>query len=477
MLLTSLSTLMLLITIIVVYIIIALSMVISLLLNGVRPSKTLGWLLAIFTIPVGGVLLYLMLGRNRRKNKLFPLQNDFYKDSPEGFEWKNNQELGEYSKLAKLIWGSSKCPVTSQNEITLLKDGKNTFESIFNALEGAKEHIHLQYYIFEDGHLAQKLLEIFEKKVKENVQIRLLYDGIGSYSLSKRYLRRLQKMGVEVAQFLPFRFGRFLSSLNYRNHRKIIVVDNKIGFTGGINISDKYLKGDPSVGKWHDMHLKIEGEAVSYLNRIFISDWYLASNKKVDFTPLEASKIVENGTSLQIVPSGPDDDFAIMEQVYFSIINSAKKYLYITNPYIIPNHAILQSLETAALSGVDVRLLMSSSTDIKLVDWCVRAYFDSYLKAGIKIYLYPDGILHSKVMIADDLISSVGTANLDNRSLQQNYEANAIVYDSLLTKELKADFLADCSKSKKLTDHLTFNKRPWVNKLVEGSAKLLSPLL
>ncbi|RDY58048.1 cardiolipin synthase [Flagellimonas nanhaiensis] len=468
---------MLLITVIVVYIIIALSMVISLLLNGVRPSKTLGWLLAIFTIPVGGFLLYLMLGRNRRKNKLFPLQNDFFEDLPYDFKQKDLPVLENHTKTVELIQGTSKCPVTNHNEITLLKDGKNTFESIFKALEDAKEHIHLQYYIFEDGLLAQKLLEIFERKVKENVQVRLLYDGIGSYSLSKRYLRKLQKIGVEVVQFLPFRFGRFLSSLNYRNHRKIIVVDNKIGFTGGINISDKYLKGDPSVGKWHDTHLKIEGEAVSYLNRVFISDWFLASKKKVDFTSFNVVKTPEESTSMQIVPSSPDDDFPIMEQVYFSIINGAKKYLYITNPYIIPNHAILQSLETAALSGVDVRLLMSSSTDMKLVDWCVRAYFDSYLKAGIKIYLYPDGILHSKVMISDDTIASVGTANLDNRSLQQNYEANAILYSPLLCKELKADFLMDCSKSKKLTDHLTFSNRPWVNKLIEGSAKLMSPLL
>ncbi len=451
-------------------------MVISLLLNGVRPSKTLAWLLAIFTIPVGGFLLYIMLGRNRRKNKLFPLQHEFYTNSHDS---KNNEVdiPKKYHKLAKLIHTTSKCPVTNLNQLTLLQDGKNTFESIFNALENAQEHIHLQYYIFEDGILAEKLLGIFERKIAKNVTVRLLYDGIGSYSLSQSYLRKLQKIGVEVAQFLPFRFGRFLSSLNYRNHRKIIVVDNKIGFTGGINISDKYLKGDPSVGKWHDTHLRIDGEAAAFLNRIFVADWFLASNKKVAMDSFKTANTVEQNVSLQIVPSSPDDDFAIMEQVYFSIINNAKDYLYIINPYIIPNHAILQSLQTAALSGVDVRLLMSASTDIKVVDWCVRAYFESYLKAGIKIYLYPDGILHSKVIIADDSIASVGTANLDNRSLQQNYEANAIVYNAALSKQLKTDFLQDCSRSIKLEDHQAFSKRPWMNKLIEGSAKLLSPLL
>ncbi len=462
---------------IIVYIIIGLIIVVSLLLNGVRPSKTLAWLLAIFTIPIGGVLLYLLLGRNRRKSKLFSLQRDLWERNypPDGTD---TVKISEYNKkISNLIYKTSKCPVTEHNKLTVLKDGRNTFESIFEALESAKEHIHLQYYIYEDGILAEKLLEIFERKVAENVTIRVLYDGIGSYSLSREYLNRLRKCNVEVAQFLPFRFGKFLSSLNYRNHRKIIVVDNKIGFIGGINISDKYLKGDPHLGKWHDTHLRIEGEAVDYLNGLFITDWYLASNKKVDTAPFQIKKTEKKETPMQIVPSGPDDDFAAIEQVYFSIMNNAKEYVYITNPYVIPNHAILQSMQTAALSGVDVRLLMSSSTDIKLVDWCVRSYYESYLKAGIKVYLYPDGFLHSKVMLCDDKIASIGTANLDNRSLQQNYEANAIVYDATLCKQMKTDFLQDCSKSIMLDDYQIFSNRPWIHKLIEGTAKLLSPIL
>ncbi|MBO0330259.1 cardiolipin synthase [[Muricauda] lutisoli] len=462
---------------IAVYIIIALVMVISLLLNGVRPSKTLAWLLAIFTIPVAGVLLYILFGRNRRKSKMFSLKNQYGSlIEPENATCLPNLS-GNKQRIVSLINKTSKCPITCHNDLDLLKDGKNTFESIFQALEEAKEHIHLQYYIFEDGLLADKLLEVFERKIGENVTIRLLYDGIGSYSLSKKYLKKLRKIGVETAQFLPFKFGRFLSALNYRNHRKIIIIDNKIGFTGGINISDKYLKGDPALGKWHDTHLKIEGEAVDFLNRTFVTDWYLASGKKVDVSTFHRYRPLKEGTSLQIVPSGPDDDFDVMEQVYFSIINSSEKYLYIVNPYIIPNHAILQALVTAALSGVDVRILMSSSTDIKLVDWCVRAYFESYLKAGIKIYLYAEGFLHSKVMLCDDEIASIGTANLDNRSLQQNYEAQVFVYDASLCERMKTDFLKDCEKSILLSDYKKYKERPWGKKLIEGFAKLLSPLL
>lgn len=462
---------------IALYVLVALTMVVSLLFNGVRPSKTLAWLLAIFTIPVGGVLLYILFGRNRRKNKMFSLKNRFDSKKTNDTIHCAPEVSANKLKITQLINNTSWCPVTCHNDLELLKDGKNTFESIFEALEEAKEHIHLQYYIFEDGELADKLLQVFEKKIAENVTIRLLYDGIGSYSLSKKYLKKLKEIGVETAQFLPFKFGRFLSSLNYRNHRKIIVIDNKIGFTGGINISDKYLKGDPALGKWHDTHLKIEGEAVDFLNKTFIKDWFLVSGNSIDTSTFKTFATPEKGYSLQIVPSGPDDDFDVMEQAYFSIINSAERYLYIVNPYIIPNHAILQALMTAALSGVDVRILMSSTSDIKMVDWCVRAYFESYLKAGIKIHLYADGFLHSKVMLCDDEIASIGTANLDNRSLQQNYEAQVFVYNESLCQQMKSDFLKDCEKSIILSDYEKYKQRHWLKKLAEGFAKLLSPLL
>ncbi|WP_222983486.1 cardiolipin synthase [Flagellimonas meishanensis] len=468
---------MLIISLVVLYVIIALSVVVSLLINGVRPSKTLAWLLAIFTIPVGGFLLYLMLGRNRRKNKLFSLKSDFFKKLEPIGDNHEKFNLQEYKKIAQLIRATSQCPVTERNQVTLLQDGKKTFEHIFEALENAKHHIHLQYYIFEEGVLSERLMEIFERKVAENVTIRLLYDGIGSYSLSKKYLTRLKKIGVKTEQFLPFRFGRFLSSLNYRNHRKIIVVDNRVGFTGGINVTDKYLKEDPYPGKWHDTHLEIKGEATHYLNQVFLTDWYLATEEDMDLSQFKLEGVGEKGTSMQIASSGPDDDFPVMEQVYFSIANNAKEYLYITNPYIIPSDAIMQSLQTASLSGVDVRLLMSSTTDMKLVDWCVRAYFESYLRAGIKIYLYNDGFLHSKTIACDDKIASVGTANMDNRSFQHNYESNAVLYDADLCKQLKNDFFEDCKKSTLLDDHEAYSDRPWSQKLVEGMAKLMSPLL
>ncbi len=459
-----------------IYVLITLSIVLSIILYGAKPSKSLAWLLAIFALPVGGIIFYLLLGRNRRKRKLIRLKKNMFSKLP----WPNTEQKnvfkGRYGKLMTLCYKSSHFPPTSNNELHLLKDGRTTFEAIFYALENASVQIHIQYYIFEDGELATKLFELFKEKIEQGVVIRLIYDGIGSFSLSKKYLNQLVEIGVEVYSFLPFKFGRYFSSLNFRNHRKIIVVDGTIAFTGGINISDKYLKGQVGLGKWHDMHLRLAGPSAKQLDQVFMTDWYLVSTKLLQ--PLELSprnlEPVSNEL-VQIVAGGPDDDFPVLEQTYFSIINMAKKYIYITNPYIIPGQSLIRALQTAALSGVDVRLLVSENADNKVVSWAVHSYFELFLKSGIKIYLFPDGFLHSKIMVSDDAVSSIGTANLDDRSFEQNYEVNAIMYNKEFAKLLKEDFLQDCIGSNELR-YDEFIQRPWSKKLKEGIGKVLSPL-
>ena len=463
----------------ILYILIAITLVISVLLHGAKPSKTLAWLLAIFTIPVGGILLYLLIGRNRRKNKLLKLQKTNFLN-PSKSTYSDSEYLdGKYQKLMKVAFKGSQMRPTLGNHVEVLKDGKTTFEAIFKALNEASSQIHIQYYIFEEGELAERLLEVFKAKIIEGVKIRMIYDGIGSFSLSRAYRKQLFAIGVDVFPFLPFKFGRFLSSVNYRNHRKIIVVDGQLAFTGGINISDKYLKGDPELGNWHDMHISLKGPAATNLDAVFALDWYLVSQQRIQ--PLALTNLVTttpefSDVLVQIVSGGPDDDFPSLEQAYFSIINLATKYLYVINPYIIPSQPILQALQTAALGGLDVRLMVSENADNRIVSWCVRSYFEPLLKSGVKIYLFPDGFLHSKVMISDDAVSSIGTANLDGRSFEQNYEVNALVYDPDLTIQLKEDFLRDCNVSRILSyeEHL---QRPWLEKLKEGFGKVFSPVL
>lgn len=458
---------------IVLYIFLAISIVISLLLNGVRPSKTLAWLLAIFTIPVGGMLLYLLVGRNRRKQKIYRLKAR--KPGPVGPPKSRTAASGSMeTQVTRLIEQGSGFPVSYDNQVELLKDGQATFTRIFEALEGARKTIHLQYYIFEEGELADRLLRLFAAKEAAGVEVRLIYDSIGSYSLSRSYIRRLRQAGIEAYPFLPFRFGKSLSSLNYRNHRKIIVVDGDVAFTGGINVSDKYLKGDPALGMWHDMHLMVCGTGARHLDTVFINDWELVTGNRLPLPDPGGS--ARGSLPVQILATAPDDDFPLMEQMYFSLINGARRHVYITNPYLIPSHAIQTALQTAALSGVDVRLLVSARADSQLVQWCVQSYFQRFLKAGIRIYLYPEGFLHSKIITADDRVATVGTANVDDRSFQHNYEVNAVIYDQTLAARLREDFLRDSRKSLVL-DYETFSNRPWLQKLAEGAARTVSPLL
>ncbi|MEW7290035.1 cardiolipin synthase [Aquimarina sp. 2304DJ70-9] len=464
------------------YILIGIFIIFRLLLNGMRPTKTLAWVLAVFTIPVGGILLYLMLGRNRRKNKLYRLKRtpkiiNYIEKTLDQYPSITEEEYTEHHKIISLITRNSYFAPSTGNDLKLLKNGEVTFQAIFNALEQAKHFIHLEYYIFEEGELSKSLFELFQKKVKTGVKIRILYDGIGSISLSKRYIKKLKQIGVEIHKFLPIRFGKFLSSINYRNHRKIIVIDDKIAFTGGINVSDKYVKGDLNLGTWHDMHLQLKGPIVHSLQAIFAMDWYLVStDDKILETSYFHPHQKAEGSTAQIVHSGPDSDFSATQQMYFSIINEAKDYVYITNPYIIPGESILDALKVASLSGVDVRLLLSDNSDSKIVRWCVRSYFERLLQAGVKIYLFSEGFLHSKTIVADDTVSSVGTTNLDIRSFEQNYEVNAVVYDDSFAIALKNDFLNDCNQSIRL-NYNTFVQRPWQDKLKEGIAKIFSPVL
>ncbi|MGO3719888.1 MAG: cardiolipin synthase [Mesonia hippocampi] len=386
-------------------------------------------------------------------------------------------QLKEHIKLVKLITKSAKFLPSSGNELTPLKDGKVTFDAIFKAMESATQFIHIQYYIFEDGTLAQRFLNILKQKVNEGVEVRFMYDDLGSRLLSNKYLKLLKNAGVEVFSFLPMRFGRLISSLNYRNHRKIVVVDGLVAFTGGINVSDKYIKGDAHLGVWHDMHLQLKGPIVNSLQSVFAVDWSFASGKDDILSTKYFTTHHSAGKSIaQVVSSGPDSDFSSIHQLYFSIINRAKDYIYITNPYIIPGEALMQALQVAALSGIDVRLLLSSNSDSHLVKWTVRSYFEDFLEAGIKIYLYPDGFLHSKVIISDDELTTIGTANLDIRSFEQNYEVNVLVYEKAMTQKLKIDFLKDCEKSHQIS-YTNFIERPKLERLKEGIAKIFSPVL
>jgi len=452
--------------------------------NG-EPVRTVAWIMAILFFPIVGLLLYHLVGKNIKKEKRFKekylddcilYENKLAEDINSKEELSSeNLQFSASHKLVRLLEKNGISPLTFGNQVEILSDGKDTFQSIFEAIKDSKKYIHLEYYILKQGKVADELFLILARKVKEGVAVRIIYDGVGSWELDRKYIERLKHEGIEIFPFMPVRFGPLANRINYRNHRKIIVVDGKIGFTGGINLADKYVFGDEELGHWHDIHFKIEGPAVEQFDKIFLQDWFFVSGKKVHY-PVVKSPNNSNGHPMQVVASGPDSRFAIIQQEYFTIFNEAKEYIYITTPYFIPGRPIIEALKVAALSGVEVILLLPDKSDSKILKWSVRSYLEDLLEAGVRIFLYQKGFVHSKTIVSDDNFASIGTANVDQRSFNQNFEVNAVVYGEVICKQLKTHFFKDLRDSKELF-HDQFYQRPIPDRLLESTARLLSPLL
>lgn len=456
------------------------------LLENRDPQKTISWILIIALIPVVGILFYFIVGRNLRKEKIFSkkIMADF--EQIEKIKaaqvpnitkqiFQDDKNLAAKFGIINLLHNNNKALLTEHNKVLVLNNGTETFNAIFQAIENASHHIHLEYYIIEDDKIGNKVRELLIKKAKQGVIVRLIYDDIGSWDLTAEFLNSLREAGVEFFSFMPVKFYRFALKINYRNHRKIIIVDGQIGFVGGLNIADRYLNGAPDIGFWRDTHLRIEGDAVISLQYVFLMDWYFVSDQFVhDEVYFPDNKIIEK-CLIQIAASGPDSDWASIMQTYFYSITTAKKYVYISSPYFMPNESILTALKTVAMSGVDVRIILPSKSDSFISYWGSLAYVPELLETGIKIYVYEKGFTHSKVIIVDDILCSVGTANMDIRSFDQNFEINALIYNQTVSCSLKQSYFDDLGSCNQIlyNDYL---KRPFIAKLKESIAKVFSPL-
>lgn len=469
----------------IIHIAITLLATLHIILYGYRPAKSLSWLLIILLIPVGGMLLYVVFGLNRRRFKFFRLKQtirrrlydiEYRKERNKRGVTKAESQKGD--KLIELLGNSTGFYANDGNDVKVLQNGKETFDTIFKALEKAEHFIHVQYYIFESGELFDKLYHLFERKIKEGVEVRILYDAIGSFSLGKNAIKQFRNIGAKVYSIMPLKFGSFLFTLNYRNHRKIIVIDGHTGFTGGINISDKYIKPVSDLGIWDDTHLYIKGPAVDSLNRVFIKDYYFASNQSELLLNEQYLPEIEScgDIRVQIVASGPDSSHPAIMQQYIKMINLAEEYIYISNPYFIPNSALIEALRIAALSDVKIKLLVPKQSDSWLAKHSMLSFFEELLWLGVEVYQQKDSFLHSKVIVLDGEIASVGSGNFDHRSFEHNFETNALIFDKPITEQICKDFIADCEKADKL-DYETYKKRPFVQKISEGIARFFSPLL
>ncbi len=453
------------------------------------PSATWAWVMVLFFLPLLGFIFYLVFGQNLSKRRLFDwddkkkigleerishqkhaIKNDIYPFV--------NPNTKENAKLVYMLLSHNDAVLSEDNNVDIFTDGAEKFNSLMDDIRSAKNHIHIQYYIFRLDDLGKKLVDLLTEKAKAGVEVCLLYDDMGSRMLSRKQFKKLIEAGGVVETFFPSSLPFINLRLNYRNHRKIVVIDGQIGYVGGFNVGDEYLGKNPSFGYWRDTHLRITGSAVHALQTRFILDWNQAS-KRHDFMYEErlfpVPKTVGDA-AMQIVTSGPDSEWEQIKVGYIKLIATAKKSIYIQTPYFIPDASILDALRIAALSGVDVKIMIPNKPDHPFVYWATYSYAGELMKAGAKIYIYNAGFIHAKTIVVDERLSSVGTANIDVRSFRLNFEVNAFMYDYETGKRLARIFRKDMNVSYELTPNLYYN-RSNIIKFKESVSRLLSPIL
>ncbi|MBS7527264.1 cardiolipin synthase [Fusibacter paucivorans] len=454
-------------------------------LENSNPSRTVAWLLVLTLLPLLGFVLYVLFGRSYRKK--YRSEAKHLRDSEQMLKAAEIQRslldiielphaTNPYNKrLVHLLLQNAHAPFAIRNEVKVLTNGIAKFNQLIEAIERAEHHIHIEYFIIKNDQIGNEIRRLLIAKSNEGVKVRLIYDAVGSWKLTPYYLDSLKRAGVEVFAFFPVAFPLLSRDLNYRNHRKIAVIDGKVGFVGGLNIGDEYLGMSDKFKFWRDTHLEIKGEGVYAIQTIFLNDWNFVSNQMLTGATYYPQHHVQRISMLQIAASGPDSEWQSILQAYYKMIASANDKIWITTPYLVPEDSLMMGLKTAALSGVDVRIIIPSQPDHFFVYWASRANIEPLLKAGVKIYRYNNGFIHSKIMIVDRLSATVGTANLDIRSMEINFEINAFIYDEEVIIRLEEDFIRDLEDCREFILE-SFEKRPFRERFLEALGRLVSPL-
>jgi len=450
-----------------------------------RPSKAVAWLFVLFIFPIIGFVMYYFLAKEYsqrnivRRRGLYPLaelpRRQLERGAPEDGADDILGALRREPRLCGLLHNLPGSLLTSRNEVTILTNAEMTYTSMLEELERAEHHIHFEFYTFRNDGAGRRFGEVLMRKARQGVRVRVICDGIGSYGLSGDYVRELQAAGVELYRFLPPLIAWFDKRMNYRNHRKIIVVDGLVGFTGGINIGDEYLGLDPKLGFWRDTHVRLAGDAVYFLQTTFMTDWMFVSGSKLDDEGLFPEISLPAASPVQVIASGPDAHWDAIQEMFFSCMAAAHRRVLMTTPYFIPDPSIAMALKTAAVSGVDVRVILPRQADSRLVQYASRSYLLELMQAGVRFFLYRKGFIHAKVLIIDQLLATVGTANMDMRSFFSNFELNAVMFAPETIARLEADFWADLQECEELRLDV-FERRSRLEKSKEVLARLLSPL-
>lgn len=461
-----------------VYLAVILFTIVIVLLDNRNPVKTMAWVLVLVFLPVVGLAFYFFFGRNTRKERLISKKGFSRLSKRPMAEYQAQEALGDFTGRNQLIpffhRVSNALPFEG-NDVQVFTDGYSMYQELFRRIAKAKHHIHLEFYIFENDAVGRLLRDLLIDKAREGVSVRLLYDDVGCWDVNPMFYDEMLCEGIEVRSFLKVRFPQFTSKVNYRNHRKLAIIDGKVGFIGGMNIALRYLKGVPW-GVWRDTHICLKGKAVYGIQTAFLTDWFA-----VDRTLLTSAqyfpKMDTVGTSVaQIVTSDPVGEWHDIMLGLVKAISCAQRYIYVETPYFLPTEQVMAAFQTAALSGVDVRLMIPKKADAFITHKGTMSYLDELMKSGVKVYFYCAGFLHSKLWVADDEWASVGSTNLDFRSFEHNFEANAFFYDEKTVCAMKEIFLEDMKKCMTLSQKI-WDKRSFKNKIVESVVRLLAPLL
>ena len=464
----------------VAYSIIVIMAMVRVLMDNRQPAKTMAWMLVLMFVPLLGIVLYIFFGQNTRKERKIwqqSLDQLTKRSMLEFVEQKDFNIPEEYRNISNLFMNQSLALPFKNNEVEIYTSGYDFFPSLLMEIGKAEHHIHLDTFIISDDPLGRIVADALIDKARQGVEVRLIYDDVGSWRTPNSFFTRMRNEGVEVYAFMPVRFPAFTSRVNYRNHRKICVIDGEVGFIGGMNIARRYVQGTVRQ-PWRDTHVKITGSAVYGLQRAFLVDWYFVSKILITERSYYPEIIIgQNDNLVQVVTSSPTSLWPEIEQGYVRILTNAKHYVYMQTPYFLPTNPILFAMRVAALSGVDVRLMIPYETDTKVVEWASRSYVMEAAKAGVKILLYREGFNHSKLLVSDDAMATIGSTNVDFRSFENDFEANAFFYDKEIALQVKEVFLADQKDSIDLDDVRRFIKKPFLQRLWESFVRLLSPLL
>lgn len=444
-----------------------------------NPVKSLAWITVLLLFPVGGLVLYLFFGRSiknthmisrRNKRKLRQGESTVTTVIPENY----TPEMRQLTELGRSLCGATFYP---DNRVEVYSYGRDKFEALFNDIRAAEEYIHLQYYIIEDDYIGRALRDALIERAKAGVKVRVIYDDFGCWGVSRKFFRSMREAGIDIHPFFKVVFPPFATRINWRNHRKLAVIDGEVAYVGGMNVADRYIDGGSKFGCWRDTHMRITGPAVAAVQYSFAVDWsFMGQSLLQEPVDMSLPKGPGEAAGLQMMRCGPTSEWSNVSLYMLKAIGNAKKRVYIQTPYFLPTDAMLSTLQAAALSRVDVRVMIPLKSDSSTLTLASYSYIMECLRAGIKIYLFEAGMLHSKTMMIDDRLSAIGSANIDFRSFEHNFEETMFIFSSEVNTTLRAQFMADLQQSTRVRASV-WRRRPIIQKAKESIVRLLSPVL